>query len=120
MPFCLSCKQPFPDYQSLAVHISSNKKGHRRGKKWAAKYLLLKGKRDMPRRVPKAEVSQEAKDSRIRVVSGIEQSAMCVCPQCKQRHQNRIPIEFINSLEAWRVGKDLSVLCPIHAERRTL
>ncbi len=117
IPFCNSCHQPFPDYHALAVHISTSKKGHSRGKKWATKYLFLKGKRDAPNRAPKADISQEAKDSRARTLSGVERNTVCVCPQCKQRHQDRIPIEFVNSPEAWRFGKDLSVLCLVHAGR---
>ena len=61
---CNSCGQPFEGYKELAFHISTSKKGHRKGKIWAAKYIHrnVVNKRDIKDggRIPLTEEQKQA------------------------------------------------------------
>ena len=115
MVLCHSCNQPFSDYRELAQHIASNKKGHRRGKKWAAKYLLniraLNKKKDMNGRVALTEADRENKKDTVRELSGETTVVEALCPHCKRKSRQIFPIEFGGSSEAWRDKGCLVVLC---------
>lgn len=115
MPSCHSCNKSFESYHDLALHISTSKKGHRRGKKWAAKFLLLNGKRDRPtNKGSQGEVSQEARDSTKRELSGETENVLTICPKCKQGHREVLPVEYSQSPTAWQIKGILSVLCAAH------
>jgi hypothetical protein len=114
---CFCCNQTFEDYQALALHISQAKKGHRKSKKWAAKYNLKVGllnqKKDIPERIPFTDEDKQNKLSTIRTVSGEVETVVTVCPQCKGRSHQQLPIEFTRSQYAWRtVQGTLRVSCP--------
>lgn len=111
--YCNSCKQPFDDYQSLALHIVASKAGHRKGKRWAAKYLSRNviNKRDLNGRTPLTEADKENRESTKRALSGKVNYELCVCPRCDKGHREMIPEEFARSQQAWRKGKNLVVIC---------
>lgn len=115
MPLCIACKQAFGDYKELALHIQSSKKGHRKGKKWAANYMLkvrqLDQKKQINGRVPLTEEQKENKKSLVRELSGEEEYAITFCPHCKRGHREILPVEFSKSRDAWRVKDKLVVLC---------
>ncbi len=115
MPNCLSCNQSFPDYKELALHIQTTKKGHRKGKKWAAKYLMrvrqLNKKKELNGRIPLTEEQKEAKASIHRELSGENENVLTICPHCKKGHREVLPVEFSQSRDAWRVKDKLVVLC---------
>ena len=113
MPECRYCHQPTKDWHELAVHIIASKKGHRGGKKWAAKYLHrnLLNKRDHPERAPLTDEQREMREDTTRELSGQVEYANTICPKCKRQHREQLPIEFTESPTAWRVKQTLVVLC---------
>jgi hypothetical protein len=102
---CHSCNDEFTDYEALAKHIVANRKGHRKGKKWANGYLLkvkqLNAKKDF-KYIPETPEDRENKASCIRELSGETQFVKIICPSCKVYSQQKLPIEYIQSKEAWR------------------
>ncbi len=116
MPFCHSCKKPFADFKELALHIISSKKGHRHGKRWAAKYLLkvrqLDKRKELNGRTPMTEEQKENKRNLERELSGENEFVITYCPHCKSLKKQPMPIEFTQSGEAWREKDKLVVLCP--------
>jgi hypothetical protein len=112
---CLSCHKSLEDYKSLALHIASEKKGHRRGKKWAARYLtnvrILDRKKDKPEgRIPLTDEEKAVKASAFREVSGEVESRLCVCPHCKQGHPETLEVEFAKGTDTWKVKTGLPVV----------
>lgn len=112
---CHSCNKVFPDYKSLAVHITKSKKGHQRGKKWAAGYDLfdVMYEKKQPERPRLTEQERENKADSRREISGINKTVVTKCPKCKGMSKQSLPVEYTNSQEAWRINKMLVVLCPI-------
>ena len=116
---CLSCKTVIPgDFKELALHISHEKKGHRKGKIWAARYLTKVKYLDQKvsgqnrERTPMTEEQKETKASLVRELSGEYAAVLTVCPHCKKGHQETIEKEYAESETAWRSesGKPM-VLC---------
>jgi hypothetical protein len=106
--FCNSCHKPQLDFKALALHISSEKKGHRKGKLWAAKFLTKVRELDRkvtnqnrPEKVTLTEEQKEAKRNTIRQISGKFKTVLCVCPECKKGHTENIEIEYIESNASW-------------------
>ena len=116
MPDCHACGQSFGDFRELALHIAASRKGHRQGKVWAAKYLLKNGvSRDLPQRTPMTDEEREnraanLKESR-RVISGREKIAQTFCPVCKTSSRQALPVEYTESVEAWRDRNKTLVVC---------
>jgi hypothetical protein len=113
---CHSCNKHFGDYRELALHISSSRKGHRKGKRWAAKYLmhvnaLARDELLNRGRMPLTEGQKQSKRDAVRQLSGQQESVLAICPHCKKGHGMMLPVEFSHSREAWRVGERLVVLC---------
>lgn len=110
---CHSCGQPFDNFHDLAVHIAGSRKGHRKGKKWASKYILLNGRRDKQnfQRTPLTEAEKENKREMKRELSGETKSGLVFCPHCKTKHQQTLPVEYVDSPSAWRIEKMLVILC---------
>lgn len=115
MTLCHSCDKSFPDYRELALHILSTKKGHRKGRRWAAKYLshlnALARKELNHGRSELTEADRENKRSTIRVLSGESVFVEALCPHCKRKSRQNLPIEYAESKEAWRSKGSLVVLC---------
>lgn len=115
---CFKCDQPFENYTILAQHIVGSKKGHRRSKKWAAKYLLINklstnAKRKQPNRTPLTADEKSNKTSAFFELSGRSETKLTMCPQCKKGYEQLIPVEYISSPVAWRAGNGtLMKLCP--------
>lgn len=112
---CLSCRCGFESYQELAVHISASKTGHRRGKKWAAKYLSrhVINKRDNNLRVgsPLTPADIINKKENRRVLSGDQRYAETTCPQCRKPSSAVLEAEYATSPQAWRIGGRLAMMC---------
>ncbi len=110
---CHSCGAIFADYKELALHILSSRKEHRKGKKWASKYIMLRGKRDKPdfQRTPLTEEQKESKKEMKRELSGENKTGLVFCPHCKTNHQQSLPVEYVDSPTAWRIKKMLVILC---------
>jgi hypothetical protein len=119
MPACNVCHQVFSTWPELALHIATTKKGHRRGKVWAASVLTnvrtLDQKRGMPERSPmtpeERESVKEAKEETHRELSGEAEMVMTVCPNCKRASRQNIPKEYTDSSNAWRTGNGTLIIC---------
>ena len=117
MPSCRYCDHlPFPDWHELALHITQSKKGHSRGKKWAASVLTnvnqLNQKRDLPQRVPLTEEQKEARKESKQDLSGHEVMVLTLCPKCNKVTSQVVPEEYANSKRAWRATNGtLFILC---------
>ncbi len=115
MVSCHSCNNHFEGYQELAIHIASSKTGHRKGKKWAAGYLLklkyLNSKKDNHGRSLLTKTEKENKKDMARAVSGETTVTVTVCPHCHRKKQQILPVEFSESRLAWREKDCLVVLC---------
>jgi RNase P subunit RPR2 len=115
---CHSCHTTFQDYKSLAKHIMANKKGHRQGKRWAAKYVMINGlsaknrtDRQLNGRVALTEEQKETRDSLQIELSGNIKRVNTYCPKCKQFSTQSLPVEYTNSERAWRVGSTFVITC---------
>ena len=112
---CLSCGADFWDYQSLALHILASKKGHRKGKKWAAKYInrhvLNKKKTEYNGRVPLTAEQKANKEDTRRVLAGGQRVAEIVCPHCHKPSRVALEVEYVSSPQAWRIQGRLVKMC---------
>lgn len=117
MPECIACHQFFKDYKELALHITCNRKTHKRGLLWASKFLT--NQRNLDRkatmqsrdRLPLTQEDKENRDNNQRELSGHIQTVKTYCPHCKRNGVYQFPVEYISSPEAWRVGSTLVKLC---------
>ena len=118
MPLCLTCKQPFPDYKELALHIVANKKTHKKGRLWANKYLMNQRTLDMKATIqnrnhtPLTEQERESKKDSQRELSGRLINTNTICPHCKKTSVYQFPIEYVKDPYAWRIGSNFVRLCP--------
>ena len=114
---CLSCPQEFGSYQELALHISSSKTGHRRGKRWAAKYIsrhvINKRRRDISGRSPATVKDIKNKEDTRRELSGKQMVADTICPKCHKSSRVMLEAEYITSPQAWRLQWRLVKICVI-------
>lgn len=113
---CRACGYDGKDWKDLAHHIQSSKKGHSRGKTWAAKILtnveFLNQKRDMPERTPLTETEKAAKKNSVSEVSGNTRMVMTLCPKCNKVTSQALPVEYVGSPRAWRASNGaLMVTC---------
>lgn len=112
---CHSCNQSFEDFRELALHISSSKKGHRKGKRWAAKYIIgnrLNGKRTFDNgRVPLTNEQRINKEDTRRELSGELEVVNTICLLGKHPVRQSLPIEYSKSPDAWRIKGHLVVMC---------
>lgn len=113
---CRVCNTNFEyDWHALAKHISTSKKGHRAGKKWAAKYLLqvnrLNAKRDLPQRVALTEEQKESRRELKRETSGETESVKTYCPMCKHGGQAILEAEYTQSGIAWKRNDRFVIMC---------
>lgn len=115
MPTCNSCHREFDDFRTLALHIAHEKRGHQRGKKWAAKYLLKPIQRELPKRTPlteeEKELLEESKQDCKRELSGITKVVQAFCLKCKRFYPRVVEIEYIQSDYALRRGNTLLITC---------
>jgi len=117
MVICLSCQQTFPDYKELALHIITNKATHRKGRRWANKYLTNQRALDKKvttqgkERSPLTQQDIENRRDTRRELSGQTKMSETLCPKCKHNGVRSFPIEYAKSPTAWRVGKSLVKLC---------
>jgi GTP cyclohydrolase FolE2 len=117
---CRACgRDDFEDYTELAIHIQSSKKGHRKGKIWASKYLLrvnqLNQKKEYEQRVPLTEEEKENKRDTRRELSGQMEVVNTYCPRCKTRTRRQLEIEFTRGGQAWGIKNYYFVLCQLCA-----
>jgi len=116
MPKCLTCGKSFEDYSELAKHIMTTPK-HRKGKKWAAKYIHLNTLSLRARngalkgRTPLTDEQKEARQDSIRVPSGDTVRMDTFCPKCKIKYTDVFEVEYAYDKDAWRVKDCLVRLC---------
>jgi hypothetical protein len=114
---CAVCKEDFGvEWNDLAKHILKQKDSmHKRGRRWAHKVLTnakkLNQKRDMPGRIPLTEQQKENKKEMKRVVSGMEEPVIAICPNCKNKHRVKLAIEHIRYEHAWMINGRYAVIC---------
>ena len=113
---CRACGYEGTDWKDLARHIQTSKRGHSRGKKWAATILShsnkLNQKRDLPQRVPLTETEKAAKKDSVSEVSGNTRMVMTLCPKCNKVTSQALPVEYVGSPRAWRATNGaLMVTC---------
>lgn len=115
IPQCFVCHTTFNDFKALARHIVENKKTHHKSLKWASKVLTnveyLNKKQDFSGRSTLTEEERESKKECVRELSGIRETAMCLCPHCNARYPTKVEIEHIKNPTAWRKNKYLMLLC---------
>jgi len=118
MPNCKTCGASFIGFSELASHIRKNKKTHKKGQKWAAKYihiskLSLKAKNgSFEPREPLTEEQKEARQECIRKPSGDMVTVDAICPKCKSKYRMLIEIEYAISKDALKVKDYFIRLCP--------
>lgn len=120
MPSCYSCNPPstHPDFGALALHIMSTK-GHKKGRKWAAKYLMInnlspekRNGKQQGRIILTEEQKESKRDSRYQL-SGENEVVVTICPKCKTGRKLALPVEFTGSPVAWRIKGLFAVLCSV-------
>lgn len=116
MTTCHTCHAELADYKELALHISTTK-GHRKGKKWAANFLMKVNERPEIKKIavnPDYEPTEFGDENRAnakRELSGDQEYAGTVCPNCRRISRELLPVEFVHSNTAWRIGDKLAVNC---------
>jgi hypothetical protein len=112
---CLSCGKECEDYQELALHISSSKTGHKKGKRWAARYLsrhvVNKVTREFYGGTPLTAEDKQSKEDTKRVLSGQQRVADTVCPKCRHPSREVLEAEYVSSSQAWRIQGKLAKMC---------
>ena len=112
---CRTCGEIFGDYHTLALHVASTR-NHERGSKWAMKFLFRE-KEQLKRFVdPDYEETDYGKENRanaIRILSGENEYANIHCPRCNKGGRYLVPVEYVQSQNAWRnkIGT-LMITCP--------
>lgn len=115
MPTCHSCDKPCADFKELALHIIAKK--HRKGRKWAARYIMMNGlspsKRFDKKRgaTPLTSNDISNKEETRRVLSGAQEFETTICLRCKQPARQPLPVEYTKSKTAWRIQGLLVVQC---------
>lgn len=117
MPKCNSCNEIFEDFRDLAKHII--RKRHRKGRIWASRFLMRQ--RQLDRKAsfatdrtnftPPTAEDRLNKQSTYRQLSGYTENAYTICPRCNRKSLYNFPVEFIESLDAWRKEDCLVKLC---------
>ena len=118
---CRYCDaEPFNDFKELAIHILTNKKGHRGGLIWARKYMSRQGILDRKLslrgrdRAPITEKDRENRDNSRRELSGKQSAVTTICLKGKHAVLQYLPREYAESPYAWRVQGRLVVACEAH------
>lgn len=113
---CHSCAAIFENYKELAQHIISLKDtNHKKGKRWAHKFLmkqkLLDQKRDLKPRTPMPESVKSHFDEIKRETSGEMVRVPTVCPNCKSINQALVEKEFVDDGQMWTKDNRVVILC---------
>lgn len=103
---CHACNADFEDYKSLAQHIVSLKDvKHRKGRRWALKFLskqkILDQKRDFKPRTAMPENIKNHFDEIKRELSGETERVSTLCPNCRTKSTAVLEAEYVNSGVAW-------------------
>jgi len=111
---CSSCGVIKEDFKDLAKHIVASRKGHKKSRPWALKFLskarILDQKRDTNKvRVKLTETEKENKRSSKIKISGANKEVLTVCPSCGEIFAQEIPIEYIGDVDNWK-QKDGSLI----------
>jgi hypothetical protein len=114
IPKCHYCDHPvFADWKELAMHISTSKKGHRAGKRWAARYIVgnrLKAKKEQVR-IPLTAEQKATKEDLRRELSGATEFVDTLCLKGKHIVRQCLPLEYAHSKDAHRVQGYLVMMC---------
>lgn len=109
---------PFADYTALAQHIIAEKRTHRKGRVWAAKFLTrqrqldqsatMKARRE--NRSPLTEQEKENRQTTFVALSGEVSIQTTYCPRCRIRTRQSLALEYVKSPEAWRNRQGILVV----------
>ena len=117
MPNCHSCGKPFDNFKDLALHIMQSKSGHRKGRKWASKFIMIGGlskkSRDGRQQQSQVVLTKEEKVNKVssaRELSGREEYRQVYCPRCKYTHDYKLPVEYIESPVVWRTPQGTMIV----------
>lgn len=102
---CHSCHADFEDYKGLALHIMSTKKGHKKGRVWASRFLAQVNKKEFSPRNPFSEETKQTIRDCVRELSGESEVVKTLCPSCKILSNQRVESEYLTDKEAWRNSK---------------
>ena len=90
----------------------------KKGKKWAAKYLLrvnqLNSKKEYEDKIPLSEEDKQNRRELMNIqLSGQKKMVNTMCPHCKKAHAEALEVEYANSPFAWKStkGSFIMVLC---------
>jgi predicted restriction endonuclease len=73
--------------------------------------LSAKAKGQKYERVALTEEQKEAKQDCRATISGIRKMVETVCPKCKRKEHQSLPVEYVQSPLAWRQENRLVILC---------
>jgi hypothetical protein len=117
-----------PGYSGLVDHILSNRRSHKQAVYWAKHFNAKKMERHITK-IEKAKIKdkpapatpeqiQSRKDARLNL-SNVNGYADTFCFTGNHIvYKAELPIEFINSPEAWRLSGILVVNCSIHKKHK--
>jgi len=115
IPKCHYCNAPvFANWTELALHISSSRKGHRKGKRWAANFLIGKKVKDKKKQQPRKRQTAEEKETKknlVRVLSGDTEFVDTLCLRGKHTVRQSLPVEYSQNPRAWRIQGRLVLTC---------
>ena len=123
MTTCHTCHAELADFKELALHISTTR-GHRKGKKWAANFLMKGNERPEIKKIAvnpdyePTEVGNENRRKAVKELSGDTEYAYTICRTCKRTGRELLPAEFVHSDTAWKIGDKLAVNCQGCSRRR--
>jgi RNase P subunit RPR2 len=95
----------------------SQKKAHRKGKMWAAKYLAGRTIFAQTKNIssdPDKEKTEYGDGNRARMkvqLSGEIHNTRCLCPRCKKPHIEKLPVEYLESPLIWRKEDKVIKMC---------
>jgi uncharacterized C2H2 Zn-finger protein len=104
---CSSCGVIKEDFKDLAKHVVASRKGHKKSRPWALKFLskvrILDQKRDVNKvRIKLTETEKENKRSSKIQISGVNKEVSIVCPNCGEVFTQEIPVEYVGDVDTWR------------------
>jgi hypothetical protein len=114
-----------PGYSGLKDHVLKNRKTHQKAVYWAKHYdakrmerhiTKIERSRGKDKPPPATPEQKKAKKDAAQTLSRVNQYADTYCFSGNHIVNGReLPIEFINSADAWRINGKLVVNCTIHS-----
>jgi hypothetical protein len=110
---CFYCNYSAEEPKLIAQHIFAAHPNKRNG--WAAKVLTdverLNRKVDRPEFAPMSAEDRALKNSTKHSLSGNNKTVRTFCSVCNSQNYQELPLEYINSIYAWRNEGLLVITC---------